>query len=77
MLGKISLPENIRSSPRTGYCKVICVVGGRSNSRDYVSSVQIYEPEKNEWTVLDNVDKELSGAVSTVLAGKMYMFGGM
>lgn len=46
MLGKISLPENIRSSPRTGYCKVICVVGGRSNTRDYVSSVEIYEPVK-------------------------------
>jgi hypothetical protein len=47
-----------------------------SNSRTFLSEVNVYNPDTNAWTLAGKLPTALEGPATTTLNGKIYIFGG-
>ena len=54
----------------------IYVIGGCSNEGGFLSTVEEYDPVKNEWTEKNNIPTTREGLSTCVVDGKIYAIGG-
>lgn len=55
---------------------VVYVVGGYGDDGDSLSSAEVYNPEKNEWTLIESLRRPRWGCFACGLEGKLYVMGG-
>ncbi|VAH84068.1 unnamed protein product [Triticum turgidum subsp. durum] len=55
---------------------VIYVAGGFGPSGDSLSSVEVYDPEQNKWTLIGGLRRPRWGCFGCSFEGKMYVMGG-
>lgn len=69
------LLQSPRCQPRTTY-GVIYAVGGLTRNGDSVSTVEVYDPPKNQWTMSKNMSMLRSRVGVAVMNSKLYAIGG-
>ncbi|KAM0831856.1 hypothetical protein ACQ4PT_065261 [Festuca glaucescens] len=55
---------------------IIYVAGGFGSGGNSLSSVEAYDPQKNRWTLIDNLRRPRSGCFAFGLNNKLYIMGG-
>lgn len=81
MSSRRELPETIQNRPRQSALHSIYIIGGTSYDKGaLLDIVQIYNPEKDEWSTdrgKNNMDLKANLASSAVIGKKLYVIGGM
>jgi len=55
---------------------VVYVAGGYGSDGDCLSSAEVYDPEKNEWTLIESLRSPRWGCFACGFEGKVYVMGG-
>lgn len=55
---------------------MIYVVGGCGSNGESLSSAEVYDPEKNEWTLIESIRRPRWGCFACGFEGKLYVMGG-
>ncbi|KAJ6818983.1 F-box/kelch-repeat protein-like [Iris pallida] len=55
---------------------VVYVVGGYGANGESLSSAEVYNPEKNEWTLIESLRRPRWGCFACSLEGKLFVMGG-
>ncbi|XP_022258245.1 beta-scruin-like [Limulus polyphemus] len=55
----------------------IFIVGGKNDSGEILSSVEVYEPDFDQWTMVKPMPEPLMGCGATYLEGLVYVAGGV
>ncbi|XP_076305992.1 beta-scruin-like isoform X2 [Tachypleus tridentatus] len=55
----------------------IIIVGGKNESREILSSVEVYEPDFDQWTMVKPMPEPIMGCGAAYLEGLVYVAGGV
>lgn len=75
MSDNIELSKSIRNRPRNSNFGKIYVMGGE-NTEGFLSDIQVYDPQKNEWHFETRLNNRIDLAASVVFQNNLYVIGG-
>lgn len=55
---------------------MVYVVGGYGSDGENLSSAEVYDPDKNEWTLIESMRRPRWGCFACGFEGKLYVMGG-